>query len=573
MLRKLISVLTVFALALVGLTQTSPAQAWPDSTTAVGTLSSADSRLEIGAIGKTLASNMVFAYMGASTSDEVQYIRSYTLSPEGVLTAPVDVVRGETPNISYYFKPSKTSWVDKQGTIHLLFTRKDMSQASRTSKLMHVTSQDGLVWTSPIEIYSMSYQVTDNCAQPFDLCGIDHVSLSHTSVGQLGIVFSTLKGDDIRQLLFSTKLSGKSWISPAVINTSIHEPYELDLLATNKGFIASWINNYGLGAHLMSSFSTGLTAKTWTAPQERYVSQGLGLSDFIQISPTKYALVYSDRSVNPNERIVSMQSFDTRTNRFGLAQQIVALANTAFLEYLTTTEYRAGQSALAFTALSTDWSEGDARYILFRNGKATSQVVNQALATPSGVTQMVQGASMDDLGHLSIVWFQRGPTDPDDALYLSQFFRGNRSDVLLGNELATYNVGYSQDGDVYVSSFFMSTISGFVRIRSDAPTLTSDVSVTGTPKVGKALTTKLPTIDADSVGQKWLYSYQWYSCQFQVTEVLAVATESCTVIAGATAATYKTKAADKGKFIQVRLNVKSDNATQTQYSASTLAVK
>ena len=571
MLRKLISVLTVFALALVGLAQTSPAQAWPDSTTAVSTLTSADSRWEIGALGKTLSSNMVFAYMGSS--NDIKYIRSYTLSPEGALTAPVDVVRGESPDIYYSFSPSETTWVDKRGTIHLVFTRKDMGQVSRTSKLMHVTSQDGLVWTAPIEIYSIPYQATDNCAQPFDLCGIDHVSLSHTSAGQIAIAFSILKSDATRQLLFSTKLSGKSWINPAVINTSNYEPYDLDLLATDKGFVASWVNNYGLGAHLMSSFSTGLTAKTWTAPQERYASQGLGLTDLIQISPTKYAVVYSDRPVNPSETIVSMQSFDTRTNRFASAQQILTLPSTAFLDNISTTEYRAGQSAIAFTALSTDLNEGDARYILFRNGKATSQFVNQALATPSGVTQTIQKASMDDLGHLSIVWFQRGPTQPDDALYLSQFFRGNRSDVLLGNEIATYNVGFSQDGDVYVSSFLMSTISGFVRIRSDAPTLTTDVSVTGTSKVGKALTTKLPMIDADSVGQKWLYSYQWYSCQFQVTEVLAIATENCSAISGATAATYKVKPADKGKFLQVRLNVKSDNATQTQYSASTVAAK
>jgi hypothetical protein len=119
----------------------------------------------------------------------------------------------------------------------------------------------------------------------------------------------------------------------------------------------------------------------------------------------------------------------------------------------------------------------------------------------------------------------------------------------------------------------MSTISAKVRLRSDAPTIETSVLASGSPKVGKSLTAKLPKITPSVSGQKWLNSYQWYSCQYQVPEVASIPTENCLTIAGATAATYKAKPADKGRFLQVRLNVKSDNATQTQYSASTLAVK
>ena len=180
---------------------------------------------------------------------------------------------------------------------------------------------------------------------------------------------------------------------------------------------------------------------------------------------------------------------------------------------------------------------------------------------------------MDDLGHLSIVWVNNNPNTLEASVFLSQYYRGNRSDVLLAQDSGIYNVGFSPDGDVYASFFWNTTIGGVVRIRSDAPTLTTDVKVVGTPKVGKTLATKLPSIDPDSLLQRWLFSYQWYSCQYQVTEATNIETNNCAAISGATAATYKAKSTDKGKFLQVKLSVKSDNTTQVQYSASTLVVK
>ncbi|CAB4614690.1 MAG: hypothetical protein F2587_05520 [Actinobacteria bacterium] len=574
MLRKLVSSLTVFALALVGITQAIPAQAWPDSTTQVGTLTSTDSRWEIGAVGKTLASNMVYAYVGGQ--DENRYIRAYTLSPEGNLTEPVDIARSNTSDVFFQFSPSESSWVDLDGTINLLYIKFDTSQLVRTSSLLHVTSKDGMTWKAPVVVATISSRGTDPCVQSLEqVCGIGDVTISKTASGQEALLYGVLNADGTKQIFFTTKLPGKKWITPASINTSNYAPYQLELVAAGKGFVATWeaTTGYNEPVRLMSAFSTGLTAKSWTAPQERRNTSNLRSLGLLQTSPTKYAVVYSEPTGTPSELAVFTQTFDTRTNRFGAAQQILTLTNVSYLHSLIATEYRAGQSALLFSTYSSSSDGNNARYILFRNGAATAQWVNQALATPDDVYQAVQGASIDSLGHLSIVWLNNNPADSATSLFLSQYFRGNHSDVVLGQESANYNVGFSQDGDVYVSSFFMSTISGFVRIRSDAPTLTTDVALAGTSKVGKALTTKLPMIDADSVGQKWLYSYQWYSCQFQVTEVLAIATENCSAISGATASSYKVKPADKGKFLQVKLSVKSDNATQVQFSASTLAVK
>jgi hypothetical protein len=571
MLRKLFSSLTVLTLAFLGLAQASPVQAWPDSTTPLSTTTSSDSRWGIGAIGKTLTSNMVFAYVGGE--GDINYLRSYTLSPEGNLRGPVDIARTNNPNIFFQFSPSKSTWVDPVGTFNLLYTKVDASQLVRTSSLLHVTSIDGITWSAPVVVATSA---SDTCDQNnMDGCGIGQVSLSHTLTGQLVMIYAVFNSDGSKQIYFTTKLRGKNWIAPAPIDTSNYSPFELNIVAAGKGFVATWItsNGYGAPIRLMSAFSTGLTAKSWTAPQERRNTADLRYLGFLQTSPTKYAVVYSEPTGTVGEMNIFSQTFDTRTNRFGAAQQILALTNLNYLHTVFATEYRGGQSALVFSSYSNSSDGNNARYILFRNGAANPQWLNQSLATPDDTYQQAQGASMDDLGHLSIVWININPNTFESSVFLSQYYRGNRSDVVIAQDSGNYNVGFSPDGDVYVSFFWDTTIGGLVRIRSDAPTLTTDVKIVGTPKVGKTLATKLPSIDPDSLLQRWLFSYQWYSCQYQVTEVTNIETNNCAAISGATSATYKMKSSDKGKFIQVKLSVKSDNATQVQYSASTVVVK
>jgi hypothetical protein len=568
--KKLVSSLTIFLIAVLGLSQVSPAQAWPDSTVVATPLTSSDWRSGVGSIGKSVNSNMVYAFVGNEPG--ASYIRAYTLSPAGILTAPVDIARSVEEGVSFHFNPTKNTWLDSSGTFHLLYKKWDSTQTIRKTTLNYVTSKDGVVWSAPFTIATKTYQVGDPCTAGQDGCGIDQVALAHTPTQQLALVYSSLNSDGTKQVYFTTKLPGKNWLSPQALDSSTLAPYQLDLAYAGRGFVASWINNTGSSFRLMSAFSNGTSFKTWTAPQERAVSSAIVHLGLLQVGTNKYGLVYSTPSGLAHQQNVYMQTFDSKSMRFGAAQLIVSLSGTDDLTYIFPTEFVAGQSAIAFTTW-TPSTLGEARYILFRNGVGIPQYVNQELLSVDSVTQFTSGASMDKSGHLSIVWLAQDLNADTSDLYLSQYFRGNRSDVVLSNDAAEYFVGYSPDSDVYVSSFWNQSISGYVRIRSDAPALTSDVAVKGTSKVGKTVTTKLPSLEADSVGQKWQFNYQWYSCQFQVTQVANIASNNCTVIPGATASSYKAKSTDKGKFLQVKLSVKSDNATQVQFSASTLAVK
>jgi hypothetical protein len=241
------------------------------------------------------------------------------------------------------------------------------------------------------------------------------------------------------------------------------------------------------------------------------------------------------------------------------------------------TRYVAGQSALVFYDVigNSNAYAYVAKYVMFRNGVASAHLLNSALATTAGTSQFPQGATMDKSGHLTIVWIHTNEVS-ESRMFVSQIFRGNRSDadVTMPDQIAaSYRVGFSTDGDVYMTNFWISTISAKVRLRSDAPTIETSVLPSGSPKVGKSVTAKLPKITPSVSGQKWLNSFQWYSCQYRVTEVASIPTENCDLISGATTASYKAKSADKGRFLQVRLSVRSDNATQVQFSASTSVVK
>jgi hypothetical protein len=405
-------------------------------------------------------------------------------------------------------------------------------------------------------------------------CGITGVSLTAAGSGNLALVYSVLTAAGAGEIYATTKAPGKAWLRPSKIASSAFNVYETKLVFTGKGLLATWtVASQPLT--YMSSYSTSLSARSWTAAQQRLQSDSSQAWKLLQIASTKFALVYATET-EPYAGKLWMQVFDSKTNRFGAAQEVANLAGNVFAPVVLSTRYVAGQSAIVFS--EEPQSGGSiARYVMFRNGVATAHRLNSELPNPNFSAQNPQGAVMDASGHLTIVWAHAANRDEGGTrMYVSQIFRGNRSDaeVTMPDQLiSTYRVGFSIDGDIYISNFWMSTISAKVRLRSDAPSLESNVSVAGAPKVGKSVAVKLPKITASVSGQKWINSYQWYSCQFQVTEVTSIPTNDCNLISGAVSSKYKAKSSDKGRFLQVRLSVRSDNATQVQFSASTSVVK
>ena len=575
MLRKLVSAVVVFALATVGLSQASPASAWPDYTTDLSTITNTDAHWWNTTLGKSINSDMVYAYVGQDQQTQTtSFLKSFTVSSTGVIRGPFTVATNSDSK-QYSFSSDRNSWLDSNGVFNMLYIESSYGPGASLSSLNHVTSLDGQTWTAPVVLESSNLPVGSACqSEQFSNCGLREFTIATNAAGTAALIYIVGLADGSTKIVYRNKPVGKAWSSSSIINSSPKNLRWPNLTSVGAGWAAAWVySTTGDSNTLMSSFSTNDKGSSWTAPQLRSTADCLSPQSFLQTAATKFALLYQAGCSSPGATL-SSQTFNSSTSRFGTEQLLYTYQGYTW--DVPKTNFVAGQSALAIS----DWSNtnnraGSAKYILFKNGIGVLQNVNESASQGSTGQQHVSAISLDVLGHLTVVWESSRVETP--TLTISSFYRGNRSDVdislpemQLGGGIFP---GFSADGDVYVIRYWSASIDARVRIRSDAPDLLSDVKVLGTPKSNAILSSKLPLVSPNSIGQRWNFSYQWYSCQYRVTEVLNIATENCAAISGANSATYKVKPTDKGKFLQVRLNVKSDNATQTQYSASTLAVK
>lgn len=96
-----------------------------------------------------------------------------------------------------------------------------------------------------------------------------------------------------------------------------------------------------------------------------------------------------------------------------------------------------------------------------------------------------------------------------------------------------------------------------------APAMSMAATVSGTAKVGSSLTAAKGTWTGTPAPT---FTYSWYRCTVagNATTAAPAASAKCSVIAKATAASYKLVAADKGKY--VRALVKATNSKGSKYS-------
>jgi hypothetical protein len=103
------------------------------------------------------------------------------------------------------------------------------------------------------------------------------------------------------------------------------------------------------------------------------------------------------------------------------------------------------------------------------------------------------------------------------------------------------------------------------------PTKTGTPTKSGTAKVGRVLTAAGVTF----AGNRITRGFKWYRCSVQGKTVKATAPTSadkCSVISGATAATYTLVKADKGKYIRAALTATTAAGTVTALTTSTSKV-
>lgn len=559
-----VSALAILAIGLIA----QPANAWPDYTVSTSFQNVGQDVGWVVPVGKTVTSDAVFVYPEQPQDSSPRRLRSYTVSPTGEIGGPYTIISNS--NSANYVVRDTSVWIDSNKQFNVIFWSWRSTDAGLESVLYHTISPDGVTWSAPAVLETF---VASGSAC-LEWCGLRFATVAISPTGTAALTYVMTEGSGVNKLYLRTKPAGKDWTSKDLLNQSTDIQESVILKSLGKGWLATW-GAWGSANKLYSAFSTGDKISTWTAPQLREPNSPCASpKNILQISPTKLGLIYitgcEDGSVTT---VYKYQSFDPATKRFGSPVTLDSVPNRGWSN-TPVTDYRAGQSAFGYTVGSYQSSDiGYAKYILFRNGVPTVQYVNQNAATEGG-TQVISGMHMDLLGHLTVVWSSlQGQTI---ALTISQIYRGTRADINAPISQVTsgeYGVIFSPDNDVYVSHYNNSKLNTIERIRSDAPDIDGFVSVTGGAKANSTLKAKLPLVSPSQLLQQWTNSYQWYTCQYQVPEASALEPVACTQILGATSSTYKAKATDKGRYLVLRLTVKSDNTSQVQYSASTTVVK
>jgi hypothetical protein len=567
-LRKLVSGITVVVLSILGLGQASPAQAWPDFTVPSNSRAVDVQGAFTLPVGKTVTSDAVFVYVVQPQDDSTRYVKSYTVTPSGEISDSFTISFNTTE--ANYLLSQKTIWTDISGKFNVVYWSWDETVAGLESKLYHSTSSDGKIWST--EILETFLGSSPECRQSW--CGIRSAQLTQNALGTAALTYVLTETPEVSKLYFRTKPLGKAWTAKAALNTSTGIQDSITMKPFGKGWLAAW-SQYGAQETTMySAYSTGDRLSTWTAPQLRDSAACSVPRNIMQISPTKYALIYlSDCQEGSPNNTYKYQAFDLSTKRFAQAQLLDTVPNRGWSNTYETA-YRGGQSAFGYSIYSYQENEiGFAKYILFRNGVPSVQFINEAAASEGG-TQILTGMNMDLSGHLTVVWTSYSGSRV--ALTISQIYRGTRADIdapIASVHTSEYPVVFSPDGDIYISDVTNSNINAIERIRSDAPDIEGTVAVTGKAKANSVVSSKLPRIKPSQLLQSWKNSYQWLACDYQVPEAATNPPVSCSEIVNANAATYKVKTADRGKYLVVKVSVKSDNATQVLYSPSTSVVK
>lgn len=568
MFRKLVSSFAVLALLITGFSSASPAQAWPDYTATPTSIAVSLSNPGVIPIGKTINSDAVFVFSENPNDAATRYIKSYTVSPSGDIQGPFTIV-SNTQEANYRLE-ANDAWIDASGKFNLVYWTWRSTNAGLESVLSYVNSADGISWSAP-QILESFIGSSAECQQSW--CGIRSAQVAVSPTGTVALTYVETETPSVTKLYLVTKKLGKPWGVRAALNTSAYIHDSVHLKPLGKGWLATW-SFWGSESSMYSAYSSGDALQTWTTPQLRETGGCVVPMKLMQISPTKYGLIYVTGCQDGSQtETYKYQAFDMTSKRFGSAVTLDTVPNRG-ISITYETQYLAGQSAFGYSLYNYESQDsGAAKYVLFRNGVPSVQFVNESAVTVGGF-QAISGLSMDPLGHLSVIWTNFSGSTM--TMTLSQIFRGNRSDTNLAlGQLSTQEkpVVFSPDGDVYVSHATETRINAIVRIRSDFPDIEGAVAITGKAKSNATLKAKLPAINPTQLFQSWSSSYQWISCQYQVPEASTLAPISCTDVANAKAATYKVKAGDKGRYLVLKLTVKSDNASQVLYTASTSVVK
>jgi len=558
MLRKLVSTLTVFALALVGLSQASPTSAASFGPTVVGSS---------GNLSFTIPLDEEKAMViWSDGSNSTNTLKSSILHADGTVTDEATIY--SPPQNAYFSISTYSAWAKmRDGSIALTWTT--INRSTGLAEVLVGFSDNNIEWSLPQGVSSDNFDFnTMDCMMR---CGYFDAHIASDGLGRMAVQFVSSSGYSSASSLvqyFST--DGVSWSPPSFPTLNVDRIYAGNIMGLPLGgFVASWAARNDNNYFRYANRTVGKTS-AWTLPQllsTTYQVDGAG-SIFLVTAPDEITVLFPTSPNDTDRYAIVARRLSLKTMTWASEQTILVTGTAGWLNGSIRADVAPDGTVAVGVASALNGEQ--VSYLHFNTFKGT------AIGTKTvPVTFDEQGSALTAIfanpnGSYSLIY--HSGNGPSKLLTLSANQQAETTTLDFGaGQTWESSAVRSTHGNIFMASNMQVVVKALSIIRASKPTLGAQPSVNGTRAVGKKLTSTLASfLSFNGVG---LNTYQWYACSAAVPANTTSLPSRCAPIAKATKNTFTLTAKQKGKFITLAISNTNAVGTNTVFTPAAAKVK
>lgn len=537
MLRKIITLISVIALSVTGLSSVSPASA---SAPFVGP-TAISSAINLVTVIPVNDQSSILIWRDAASHPNA--LKSSLLQIDGSVSN-TGTIFANPDNDDYVFS-RENSWTRlPDGTIAITWTTFNGNTGMSTLKVAY--SDDGVEWSEPIQPET-GYLVDQNSACEFE-CGYRNAQIASDGLGNLALQFAFKTDWDHAVPMAQTSRGGHSWAPALEIGQVADDIFAGSIIGLpTGGFMSSWAWESQSGEGRFTSRTLGAYLNVWSTP--KLISTGVQVNQgslFLQTGPTEFTLIYVT-SPNETDRYAAVaRRFSTATKIWNPEQRIVVFGGNVWLNSEVVASIAPdGTVAVALIAATDGNQESKIHFNTFKGQLIGIQSLPVTVADYSSAITTLSGTKD---GNFTVVYSRL-----NGAVTAVTLARGSvTSSVDLpfaDGQTSALVSAVTENGNIFAVAVRGQDGQFIAVLRAGAPSFTGTPGIVGKSQKGSKLTARVLNFNGVSgFGSK---TYQWYACSRAVpTNTFALPTR-CVAIAKATKPNFTVTAKQKGKYITV----------------------
>ena len=563
MLRKLVSAIIVFALATIGLSAASPAQA-------AGTFSPTVALPEAAGYAASIPlGDDAQLKLWQGSDDNGHYLKTGILHSDGTWSNQPDLATGSTS--TNFLVWGESSWaVSQEGTIAFTWIQSTRNNSTTTSVSYIAYTDDGIDWSAPVQVLAPRVATGSSMDCMMMGCGYNSLKLSIDSKGTLAAIANFRDGGN-SSLIVSTSLDGANWSSPTELEsaTGWGGGYYLNIAPLpTGGFLAAWVVSTGETQSFKFSTMSPTNFNFWKRPKVLGSAQSLDVAPLlIQTDLTHLSLFYMTGNPAP---VLRQQLYDLTSKTWGVPTSILTPPWDLIGSSLQISMGKNWQGAIGVGLVRNGAQEARA-YIVELNNSVPSEAKLVKSVAEQAMTIDAIRVNFDD----SITMMMSGTNRPANIMTFKAGVQVSDENIpnTPASQVYSFIVTVSPSGNFFIAGNVNLGTSqiyeGIVYRAASAPIPVGTLKLTGLAKTGQTVTSKIPTFTGVSnIGTTRI---QWYSCTTKTATVQLTIPLTCAAIPKATALKFKVTTKQKNKYLGVA--VSNTNAVGTATLFSTLAAK